>query len=70
MGIVATAASTAIKPPPLVPADRSDALSAARALIRVVKGDMILDFDLHNYTRHKLALEADGWTVAEDVSDG
>lgn len=55
--------------PPLKPADRSDAVPSAQALVRVVKGHQDLLLDGHSYTKHEATLIADGWTVYEDIRE-
>lgn len=55
--------------PPLKPADRSDAVPSAQALVRVVKGAQDLLLDGHSYHKHEADLIADGWTVYEDIRE-
>lgn len=55
--------------PALLPADRSDAVPSAQALVRVVKGTKDLLLDGHSYTKHEAELIADGWTVYEDIRE-
>jgi hypothetical protein len=55
--------------PPLKPADRSDAVPSAQALVRVVKGTKDLLLDGHSYTKYEADLIADGWTVFEDIRE-
>ena len=55
--------------PPLKPADRSDAVPSAQALVRVMKGSQDLLLDGHSYTKHEADLIADGWSVYEDIRE-
>jgi hypothetical protein len=55
--------------PALLPADRSDAVPSAQALVRVVKGTKDLLLDGHSYNKHQAELIADGWTVYEDIRE-
>jgi len=55
--------------PPLKPADRSDAVPSAQALVRVVKGAQDLLLDGHSYHKHEADLIAEGWTLYEDIRD-
>lgn len=65
----APSAASAALFPPLKPADRSDAVPSAQALVRVVKGDRDLLLDGHSYTKHEADLIADGWSVYEDIRE-
>lgn len=55
--------------PPLKPADRSDAVPSAQALVRVVKGTKDLLLDGHSFTKHEADLIADGWVIYEDIRE-
>jgi len=66
---VTNAATKLAQFPPLKPADRSDAVPSAQALVRVVKGTKDLLLDGHSYTKHEADLIADGWSVYEDIRE-
>jgi hypothetical protein len=55
--------------PPLKPADRSDAVPSAQALVRVVKGTKDLLLDGHSYNKYEATLFASGWSVYEDIRE-
>jgi len=55
--------------PALKPADRSDAVPSAQALVRVVRGSDDLLFDGHSFAKHEAQLIADGWEVYEDIRE-
>lgn len=55
--------------PPLLLADRSDAVPSAQALVRVVRGSQDLLLDGHTYNKSQAQLIAEGWTVYEDVRE-
>ena len=54
---------------PLKPADRSDAISSAQALVRIFKGKQDLLLDGHSYHKHEADLVADGWAIYEDIRE-
>ncbi len=53
---------------PLMRADRCEQRDCpARAMVRVRKGLLFLDFCGHHYAKHELALVSGGWHINHDI---